>query len=88
MPSCKPGNTGNPPLSDGSCFGNHGGIYSDAEMAACMIPSTNPSDDVGWSYPEVDNPMGGALTHGGVLAELPGCQTLSAGPASAQLVTC
>lgn len=87
MPTCTPGNTGNPPLSDLTCFGSYGGIYSDEEISACMLESLT-TEATGWTYPEIDNPEGGALTYGGVLAALPGCQTITTGPDAATLTTC
>lgn len=87
MPTCTPGNTGVPPLSDPTCFGNRGGIYSDEEIKACMLKPT-VNEDSGWTYPEQDNPDGGVLTYGGVLNALPGCQTITTGPEPAVLTTC
>ena len=87
MKTCNPGNTGTPPLDDNTCFGQHGGIYSDDEIAACMKPPTL-NEDIGWTYPERDNPIGGPLTTGRVLDQLPGCQTLTGGPGPASLETC
>lgn len=87
MPTCIPGNTGNPPLSDSTCFGNHGGVYTNKEIAACMLKPLT-SEATGWTYPEIDNPEGGSLTYGGVLSALPGCQTITTGPDAATLTTC
>ncbi|MCJ1329236.1 hypothetical protein MMC10_005915 [Thelotrema lepadinum] len=87
MKTCRPGNTGNPPLSDASCFGNRGGIFTDAEIKACLIPGA-VNEDVGWTYPEIDNPQGGVLTKGGELQQLPGCQTIQGAPGPATLKTC
>ena len=87
MPTCKPGNTGNPPLSDPTCFGNFGGTYTYPEMDACTIPPT-VNEPVGWSYGEVDNPVGGVLTYGGVLDKLPGCNPIQPGPGMASVQTC
>ena len=85
MKTCRPGNTGVPPLSDSTCFGPYGGTYTSEQMAACTIePVVN--EDVGWTYGTTDND--GSLTYGGVLAQLPGCQTLTSGPDNATLVTC
>jgi WSC domain len=87
MPTCKPGNTGVPPLSDPTCFGNYGGTYTYPEMDACTIPPT-VNEDVGWTYGEVDNPVGGVLTYGGVLDKLPGCNPIQPGPGMASVQTC
>ena len=87
MPTCKPGNTDNPPLSDSSCFGNFGGTYTYPQMDACTImPTVN--EPVGWTYGEVDNPVGGVLTYGGVLDKLPGCNPIQPGPGMASVQTC
>jgi hypothetical protein len=87
MPTCTPGNTGVPPLSDPTCFGNRGGIFTDEQMAACLMKPTT-GEASGWTYPELDNPVGGVLTYGGVLSALPGCQTITTGPDPAVLTTC
>ena len=87
MPTCRPGNTGNPPLSDDSCFGKYGGTYTSTEMSTCRVqPIVN--EDVGWTYGEVDNPEGGKITYGGVLDALPGCNPVQPGPGMAKLMTC
>ena len=87
MKTCRPGNTDNPPLSDPTCFGNHGGVYTDDEIKNCLLKPT-VDEDSGWTYPEIDNPQGGALTYGHVLDALPGCQTITTGPEPAVLKTC
>ena len=87
MPTCRPGNTGNPPLSDDSCFGKYGGTYTLAEMNACRVKPT-VNEDVGWQYGEVDNPVGGKLTYGGVLDALPGCNPIQPGPGPAKPAAC
>ena len=83
MPTCRPGNTGNPPLSDDSCFGKYGGTYSDTEMNNCRVAST-VNENVGYTEGTTD----GEGTRGGVLANLPGCQTIEWGPQPAVLKTC
>lgn len=87
MSTCKPGNTGNPPLSDDSCFGKFGGTYSYAEMNNCRVKPT-VNEPVGWNYGEVDNPVGGVLTYGGVLPKLPGCNPIQPGPGKASIQNC
>jgi hypothetical protein len=87
MPTCNPGNTDNPLLNSDVCFGNLGGTYTYAEMDACTIPPT-VDEDVGWTYGEVDNPVGGVLTYGGVLDKLPGCNPIQYGPGMASVQTC
>jgi hypothetical protein len=87
MPTCKPGNTGNPPLSDPTCFGNLGGTYTYPEMDACTIQPT-VTEPVGWTYGQVDNPVGGVLTYGGGLDKLPGCNPIQPGPGMASVQTC
>ena len=87
MPTCKPGNTGVPPLSDETCFGNYGGTYTSEEMTSCTIKPT-VNEAVGWTYGEVDNPVGNVLTYGGVLDALPGCNPIQYGPGLATIQTC
>jgi hypothetical protein len=87
MPTCNPGNRGTPPLSDETCFGNYGGVYTDEEMASCTQKPT-VDEDVGWTYGDVDNPVGGVLTYGGVLDALPGCCPIQPGPNDATVQTC
>ncbi|MCJ1481549.1 hypothetical protein MMC06_001708 [Schaereria dolodes] len=87
MPTCQPGNTFNPPLSDPSCFGKLGGTYTSPEMAACTVKPT-VNENVGWTYGQVDTSYPGYLTHGGVLDALPGCNPIQYGPANAQPMTC
>ena len=89
MKTCRPGNTGNPPLSDPSCFGGsgRGGVYTAQQIKAC-IEKGAVNEDVGWTYPQIDNPVGGQHTTGGVLSALPGCQTITTGPQPATLKTC
>jgi hypothetical protein len=87
MPTCKPGNTGNPQLSDNTCFGTFGGTFTGAEMTACTLKPT-VNEDVGWTYGEFDNPVGGVLTYGGVLDKLPGCCPVQEGPNDAVIMAC
>ncbi|MCJ1440494.1 MAG: hypothetical protein MMC23_000978 [Stictis urceolatum] len=87
MPTCNPGNTGSPDLSEDVCFGQHGGTYTDDEMNSCHVkPSTD--EDVGWTYGERDNMPGGAKTLGGVLDKLPGCNPIQEGPTRAEVKSC
>ena len=82
MPTCNPGNTDNPLLNSDVCFGTLGGTYTYPEMVAYTIkPVVN--EYVGWIYGELDNPVGGVLTHGGVLDALPGCNPIQYGPENA-----
>ncbi len=87
MKTCRPGNTGVPPLSDSSCFGNFGGSYTPEQMNSCTVPPI-VNEPVGWTYGEVDNPVGGVLTYGGVLNKLPGCNPIQPGPGLATIQTC
>jgi len=43
---------------------------------------------VGWTYGEVDNPVGGVLTYGGVLDGLPWLLPIQYGPNDATVQTC
>ncbi|KAI1279654.1 hypothetical protein F5Y07DRAFT_29568 [Xylaria sp. FL0933] len=88
MPSCRPGNTGTPPLSDSSCFGNHGGLFTQKEMDACrQRPTTD--ENVGWKFGQEDNPVGNVFTYGGVVGnKLPGCNPIQAGPGPATVQNC
>ncbi|KAI1327926.1 hypothetical protein F5Y16DRAFT_167030 [Xylariaceae sp. FL0255] len=84
MPTCMPGNTGTPPLSDSTCFGNHGGLFTSAQMEACRNTPLS-SENVGWNGKD-DNPIGGVLTYGGVVGQkLPGCNPIQAGPGPATI---
>lgn len=87
MKTCQPGNTGVPPLSDPSCFGNLGGIYTSDELTSCTVPPI-VDEDVGWTYGEVDNTFGGILTYGGVVDKLPGCNLIQLGLEMATLQIC
>lgn len=87
MKTCRPGNTGSPPLSDPSCFGNLGGTYTSQQMTSCTVPPI-VNEPVGWTYGEVDNPTGGVLTYGGVLNKLPGCNPIQPGPGLATIMNC
>lgn len=59
-------------MSDDSCFGKFGGIYTDKEMKLCT-QAPLVEENVGWNYGEIDNPTGHPLTYGGIVGDaLPG----------------
>lgn len=77
MKTCNIGNTGDP-LDSPQCFGA-GSLRSSSEADDCRVsPSVN--EDVGLrDLTATDN----SNTRGGVLAALPGCNPIQAGPADA-----
>ena len=87
MPTCRLESTGDPPLSDDSCFGKHAGTYTSDEMNACTVKPI-VDEDVGWNYGKVDNLEGGKFMYGGVLSALPSCNPIQPGPGPAKIVTC
>jgi hypothetical protein len=84
MLTCLPGNTGNQPLSDDTCFGNCGGTYTSEQMANCTQEPT-VDEYAGWTYGEVENPVGGVVIYVGMLDKLP-CFPVQPGGNSSDLV--
>ena len=83
MPTCNPGNTPTPLLSDNVCFGKYGGTYTDEEMTTCTVKPFQ-TENVGWNYGDIDNPIGGQPTPGRIVGtKLPGCNPIQKGPQAA-----
>ncbi|MCJ1301860.1 hypothetical protein MMC08_004661 [Hypocenomyce scalaris] len=72
-------------LAATTCFGPSGVRQQDAMNACQLAPIVD--ENVGWTPGTLDNTEGGPQTYGGVLAALPGCNPIQAGPQLATIQT-